>query len=100
MVFGVQGDQAAAWYEHVGSWKDDVEKEDKDKERYKEIVPVKMKTKCSSSCSSRSTGQWMATKFLSNLGVVFYWTIPGINLNDGQSKLCIVLHHSSHQNFL
>ena len=57
-----------------GEREDNVEKEE-DKERDKEIVPVKMKTTCS---SSRSTGQWMATKFVSNLGVIFYLTISEV----------------------
>jgi hypothetical protein len=34
----------------------------------------------------RSTCQWIAARLFWSLGVVFYGTIPGINLNAGQSK--------------
>jgi hypothetical protein len=39
----------------------------------------------------RSTEQWMAAKLFSGLGALFYWTVPGIDLNVGQSELPVLL---------
>ena len=93
-VFGVRGDWGVARYERVGSGEDDLGEEaaEKEKEREEEeeeeeeeeIVPATTK----SGGGGRNTGQWIAARFLSSLGTIFYWSIPGLNLNAGQSKLC------------
>jgi hypothetical protein len=83
-VFGVRGDWGVARYERIGS------NEEKDIPDSPMKTTGKAKTKTNNS-GGRSTPQWMAARLFSSLGAVFYWTIPGINLNAGQSKLPILL---------
>jgi hypothetical protein len=78
-IFGVRGDWGVARYERLGTREENEmgDAEGKEDNGGKHIYTG----------TGRTIGQRTAANLFASLGLVFYYTIPGINLNLGQSKL-------------
>lgn len=81
-VFGLREDWRATRYERISSGDENETPGDTTTTSAKTMGKARTRT---INRSSRSTGQWVAARVFRSFGAVFYWTIPGIHFNVGQS---------------